>query len=384
VAQAAAADYPTLRRHRIRVGLYNVVDGALTRVHQVETDIAGALSPVAELVGKQQPDLILLNDDDLTYAKIRLDERSLATLVGNIDKLDDSLARALCWGAAWDMTRDAEMRATDFVALVLQGVGTETDLTAVGALLGYAKSGVDLFSAPGANRDSLKEIWSNGLRGLVSKAEPGSDHQLALVRAFAASPNTTYALDWVASLLAGEHTLEGLEVSQDLRWGLLTSLAAGGRIGDAEIDAELARDATISGQEAASGARAAIPTAEAKARAWQVGVLADDTPNETARRTCANFQVAGQDEVLAPYVDKYLEIAGTLLETRTVWLARLALELCFPRANPTAETLAKVDGWLADATKDGSDVNPAAVRYVSEGRSDLARALAAQERDARA
>jgi aminopeptidase N len=384
VAQAAAADYPTLRRHRIRVGLYNVVDGALTRVHQVETDIAGALSPVAELVGKQQPDLILLNDDDLTYAKIRLDERSLATLVGNIDKLDDSLARALCWGAAWDMTRDAEMRATDFVALVLQGVGTETDLTAVGALLGYAKSGVDLFSAPGANRDSLKEIWSNGLRGLVSKAEPGSDHQLALVRAFAASPNTTYALDWVASLLAGEHTLAGLEVSQDLRWGLLTSLAAGGRIGDAEIDAELARDATISGQEAASGARAAIPTAEAKARAWQVGVLADDTPNETARRTCANFQVAGQDEVLAPYVDKYLEIAGTLLETRTVWLARLALELCFPRANPTAETLAKVDGWLADATKDGSDVNPAAVRYVSEGRSDLARALAAQERDARA
>jgi aminopeptidase N len=281
------------------------------------------------------------------------------------------------------MTRDAEMRATDFVALVLQGVGTETDLTAVGALLAYAKSSVDLFSAPGTNRETLKEIWSNGLRGLISKAEPGSDHQLALVRAFAASPNTAYALDWVASLLAGEHTLEGLEVSQDLRWVLLTSLAAGGRIGDAEIDAELSRDTTISGQEAASGARAAIPTAEAKARAWEVGVIADDTPNETARRTCANFQVAGQDEVLAPYVDKYLEIAGTLLETRTVWLARLALELCFPRANPTAETLAKVDAWLADATRDGSEVNPAAVRYVSEGRADLARALAAQERDAR-
>ena len=378
VQQTAAADYPTLRRHRIRVGLYDLVDGRLVRRSQVETDIAGASTDVAELVGQQQPDLVLLNDDDLTYAKIRLDPRSLETLVAHIDKLDDSLARALCWGAAWDMTRDAEMRATDFVALVLQGVGTESDLTAVGALLGYAKSSVDLFSAPGTNRDTLKEIWSNGLRGLVSKAEPGSDHQLALVRAFAASPNTDYALDWVASLLAGSHTVEGLDVSQDLRWALISSLAAGGRIGDAEIDAELAQDATITGQEAASGARAAIPTAEAKERAWQIGVVDNDTPNETARRTCAAFQVAGQAELLAPYVDRYLEIAGTILETRTVWLARLALELCFPRANPTAETLAKVDTWL-----DASDgVNPAAVRYVREGRADLARALAAQVRDA--
>ncbi len=383
VAQAAAADYPTLRRHRIRIGLYDVVDGALTRVHQVETDIDGALSPVDALVGQPQPDLILLNDDDLTYAKIRLDARSLETLVGNIDKLDDSLARALCWGAAWDMTRDAEMRATDFVALVLQGVGTESDLTAVGALLGYAKSSVDLFSAP-ATRAALKETWSNGLRGLISKAEPGSDHQLALVRAFAASPNTAYALDWVASVLYGSHVVEGLDVSQDLRWALLTSLAAGGRIDEAEIAAELERDTTITGQEAASGARAARPTAEAKAAAWQIGVLDNDTPNETARRTCAAFQVAGQAEVLAPYVDKYLEIAGTILETRTVWLARLALELCFPRANPSTETLAKVDAWMASATAEGSGVNPAAIRYVSEGRADLARALAAQERDARA
>jgi aminopeptidase N len=126
--------------HRLAIGLYDLVDGGWCAVPGRD-DVAGASTEVAELVGEKQPDLVLLNDDDLTYAKIRLDERSLATLVDESStSFDDSLARALCWGAAWDMTRDAEMRATDFVALVLQGVGTETDLTAVGALLGYAKT----------------------------------------------------------------------------------------------------------------------------------------------------------------------------------------------------------------------------------------------------
>jgi aminopeptidase N len=377
VRQTAAADYPTIRRHRIRIGLYDLTDGRLVRRSQVETDIDGASTDVAELVGQQQPDLVLLNDDDLTYAKIRLDERSLATLVGAIDKLDDSLARALCWGAAWDMTRDAEMRGSDFVSLVLQGVGTETDLTAVGALLSYASSAANLYTAP-ANRDAVKAQWESGLRELLEAAEPGSDHQLALARAYAGAARSDEGTAYVQGLYDGSQALDGLEVSQDLRWVLLTSLAAGGHASDTEIDAELTRDTTITGQEAASGARAAIPTAEAKERAWQIGVIADDTPNETARRTCANFQVPGQAEVLEPYVDRYLEIAGTLLETRTVWLARLALELCFPRANPSAETLAKVDAWLEKS----ADVNPAALRYVREGRADLARALAAQERDA--
>jgi aminopeptidase N len=378
VEQTAHDDFPTLRRHRIAIGLYDLVDGRLVARTSLETDIAGASTPVEALVGQKQPDLVLLNDGDLTYAKIRLDSRSLATLVASIDKLDDSLARALCWGAAWDMTRDAEMRASDFVALVLQGIGTETDLTAVGALLGYASSAGNVYTAP-ANRAAVKASWEAGLRALVESAEPGSDHQLALVRSYASAARSDDGAAYVRGLYDGSVVLEGLDVSQDLRWTLLNSLAAGGRADEAAIDEELGRDATISGREAAAGARAAIPTAAAKEAAWELGVIADDTPNETARRICLNFQQSGQDEVLAPYVDRYLEVAETILDTRTVWLARLALEYTFPRANPTAETLAKVDAWL-ETTK----ANPAGLRYVREGRADLVRSLAAQERDARA
>ena len=369
-------DGPTLRRHRIRVGLYDQVDGRLVSRTYVETDIAGASTEITELVGQTQPDLVLLNDGDLTYAKIRLDERSLQTLVSSIATLDDSLARALCWGAAWDMTRDAELAATDFVTLVLAGVGSESDITAVQALLTYARSAAESYSAP-ARRAELRATWEDGVRNLLAVAEPGSDHQLAFARSYAASAHSDAALDHLQRLYDGEEQLDGLEVNQDLRWSFLHALAAGGRADESAIAAELARDNTISGQEKAAGARTAIPTAEAKATAWATAVLGNDLPNETMRQVCASFQTTGQEELLAPYVAEYLKVAETIVETKGVWIARVNLELTFPRAIPTQETLDAVTAWL-----DSTQANPAAVRYVREGQADLVRALAAQAKDA--
>src|SRR3954454_7719377 len=130
----------------------------MVRRRNVEVDIEGELSTVEELVGERQPDLLLLNDGDLTYAKIRLDERSLATVVGGLQTLDDSLARALCWGAAWDMVRDAEMRASGYVALVLATLGSETDSFGMRAIPAYASLAVNLYSDP-ANRLELRRTW---------------------------------------------------------------------------------------------------------------------------------------------------------------------------------------------------------------------------------
>jgi aminopeptidase N len=383
VNQTAHADFPTLRRHRIAVGLYDRVPstgsgqaGRLVRRTSVETDIAGASSPIAELVGQRQPDLVLLNDGDLTYAKIRLDERSLATLVSSIDTLDDSLARALCWGAAWDMTRDAEMSTTDFAELVLRGLRTESDLTAVGALLRYAKSAVDTYSDP-AHRAQLKQRWEQGLSTLVDSADAGSDHQLAFVRAFAAAAVTDAALDRVQGWYDGDEQLEGLTVDADLRWTLLVALSAAGRADADAIDAELVRDNTISGQERAAAARTVRPTAEAKEEAWQAAVVRDDVPNETQRQIAAHFQVTGQDELLSPYVDRYFEAARTVWEQKGVQKSSVILQLMFPRALANQVTLDRVQEWLSSTT-----ANPAALRYVREGASDLERALAAQARDA--
>jgi aminopeptidase N len=376
VQQGAHPDFPTLRRHRVAIGLYDRTDDALVRRDRVEIDVVGERTEVPQLVGRRRPDLVLLNDDDLTYAKIRLDERSLATLIGGIDTFTESLPRALCWGAAWDMTRDGEMAASDFVDLVLRGVGTESDLTAVHALLRQAQTAVNTYVAP-ANRAAVRARWEAGLLDLTKAAEPRSDHQLALVRGLSSAATETRTGDFLAGLLDGTTALEGLAVDTDLRWALMTGLAHMGRVDEAAIEAELQRDNTISGQQQAAAARTALPTVEAKEWAWNTATARDDVPNETQRSIAASFQQPGQDDVLEPYVDRYLELATSVWEARGTQMATNILMLMFPRALPTPDVLARVSDWL-----DTTEANAAARRLVSEGRADLERALRAQERDA--
>ncbi len=376
VLQTASAEFPTIRRHRLGIGLYDVREGRLVRRTTVETDIAGPRTEIPELVGQLQPDLVLLNDGDLTYAKIRLDERSLATAVAHIDQVDDSLARALLWSAAWDMTRDAEMRATDWVALVLRGIGSETDQTAVGRLPGFTRAFVNYYSDP-AGRAELKGVWERGLRGLVESAPAGSDHQLSFVRAYAAAAHSPEALDFLAGLLDESAHLPGLSVDTDLRWTLLAALAANGRVDEQRIEEEVARDNTISGQERAAAALTMRPTVDAKARAWHDAVERDDVPNETQRQIAMSFVVSGQEELLAPYLEKYLDAAETIWEDKGPHRASTALEGMFPMPLASSATVARLDEWLAT-----SEANPSAQRYVREGRDDMARALAGQRRDA--
>ncbi|HUP98946.1 MAG TPA: aminopeptidase N, partial [Aeromicrobium sp.] len=368
IEQTATDAYPTLRRHRVAIGLYNRVDGRLVRSERVEVDVRGESTQVTELLDHQVPDLILLNDDDLTYAKIRLDQRSFATLVESIGAFEESLPRALCWGSAWDMTRDAELPAKDFVELVLAGVAGESDLTAVAALLRQGQSAINLFT-PDEARPAVAERWEAGLQQLVGQAAEGSDHQLAFVRAYASAASGP---EYLRRLLDGK--LTGLEVDADLRWTLVKGLARIGEAGEDEIAAELARDDTNSGRENAAAALAIRPLAEAKAEAWRRAAEDPDTPNETRRQIALAFQVPGQADVLEPYVDAYLTMAETVVEKLGVWIGQTALTYLFPLANPSAQTLAKVDAWLT-STK----ASAAAVRYVSEGRDDLARALRAQE-----
>lgn len=367
VEQTATEEYPTLRRHRIAIGLYSREGDRLVRLDRIETDVRGERTEISELVGRTRPDLILLNDDDLTYAKIRLDEGSFETLLSSIGSFADSLPRALCWGSAWDMTRDAELPSSSFVDLVLAGVGTETDLTAVSSLLRQGKTAVSLFTSD-EKRPELAERWERGVAAHLAAAEPGSDHQLAFARAMASAATTGQPL---RDLLGG--SIPGLELDADLRWTLISGLAKLGDADEAEIAGELERDDTNQGRENAAGARALRPTAEAKAEAWRRVVEDASTPNETRRQIASGFQVAGQADVLEPYVEKYLEMADTVIDEMGVWIGQNALIHLFPLPNPTAGTLERVDAWLERTTAPA-----AAKRYVMEGRDDLRRALAAR------
>ena len=378
VRQSAHPQWPTLRQHRMAIGLYEASGGALVRTRGIELDVDGALTEVPELVGVARPDLILLNDDDLTYAKIRFDDRSLATLVSHVAGLPTALARALCWGATWDMCRDAQLTASDYVELVLRGVGVETDLTAVAALLNQARTAVDLYS-PRDERRALARRFSDGVHELLGAAEAGSDHQLALARAFSSSISDADGAAVLRGWLVGAGVPDGLAVDADLRWRLLTDLARVGAVGVAEIDAERARDATAAGAEKAAGARSALASAETKEESWRRAV-AEDTPNETHAQICAQFVQFDQDELLAPYTERYLDVVKAISDGTDGWAGKSTtirqhvLMLLFPRALADRAYVERVKAWLGE-NKPVDFVT----RLVSERVDDAERALRCQE-----
>jgi aminopeptidase N len=377
IEQTATEKFPVLRPHRLAVGLYRRTAEGLVRTERFEVDIDGPRTDLPELIGASQPDLVLLNDDDLTYAKIRLDERSRATLVESIDQLTESLPRALAWGSAWDMTRDAEMPASQYVGIVLRGIRAETDLTGVRSLLGQATSAINLYAAP-ENRPALRAQFEAAVADLLADAAPGSDHQLAFTRSYSSAVFSEAGADRLLAWLDGRDLPAGLVVDTDLRWTLIVALARLGRIGADEIDAELTRDTTMTGQERAAQARAARPTAAAKADAWRIAVESEDTPNETQFRTIIGFQQPGQEDLLRPYVEKYLHAAKDVYTRLGSSMGENVLVYLSPRNLADQEVLDALTNWL---TVESASVDAPTLRYVTEAQADLTRALAAQAKD---
>ncbi|WP_053388206.1 aminopeptidase N [Leucobacter japonicus] len=376
IAQSAIAEYPTIRPHRIAVGLYEVEGGVLRRTQRIELDVDGERTDVAELVGVAQPALLLLNDDDLTYAKIRLDERSLETAAAHLGSAEDSLARALLWGTLWDATRDGEFPASRFIDIVLAHIGRETASTTLRTLLGQLLLSAASYVARD-RREATGAKVADALWELAANAEAGSDRQFQFVKSFAQAATSAEQLDTVQALLDGERSLDGLAIDTDLGWELLYSLAAGGRATDAQIDARLAEDRTANGNQSAAHARAALPTADDKARAWSSVFDDADKPNAIVRATAAGFTHAHDLAVLEPYVERFFAALLPIWESRSYAIAEELVEGFYP-AELANEALAQATRAWLEANGDA----PAALRrMVSEHLSGVERALRVQAAD---
>ncbi|MER5376034.1 aminopeptidase N [Streptomyces sp. NPDC002553] len=376
---AGAKGEPTLRPHRIAVGFYGLDEGSgkLVREERVELDVDGELTAVPQLVGKRRPDVVLLNDDDLSYAKVRLDEQSLAFVTEHLGDFEESLPRALCWASAWDMTRDAELPTRDYLSLVLSGIGKESDIGVVQSLHRQVKLAVDLYADPAA-RETLLSRWTDATLAHLRSAEAGSDHQLAWARAFAATARTPEQLDLLDALLDGSQTIEGLTVDTELRWAFVQRLAAVGRFDESEIAGEYERDRTAAGERHAATARASRPTAEAKAEAWAQVVESDKLPNALQEAVIGGFVQTDQRELLEPYTDRYFDVVKDIWEERSHEIAQQIVVGLYPALQVSEETLRKTDAWLASA-----EPGAALRRLVSEARAGVERALKAQAADAR-
>ena len=309
VRQEAPASHPVLRTHRIAIGLYDRTGsgpGSLVRRRQVEADVAGELTEVPELAGERRPALVLVNDDDLAYAKMRLDDRSMRTLIDGIGDFADSLPATLCWAAAWDMCRDGEMAARDYLRLVLSGLASVRDIAVAQTLLRQATAAVRRYADPAWRQTGLS-LLADSLRDLLDGAAPGSDEQLAYLQALARVAIAPRHTDLLRGLLDGSVVLDGLAVDTDLRWSLVQRLVILGLAGPPEIDAELAADATDEGERRAASCRAAIPAAEAKEAAWEE-ITGGKLPNATFKAVLNGFMSPDQDELLEPYARRYFEV----------------------------------------------------------------------------
>ncbi|WP_411135271.1 aminopeptidase N [Streptomyces sp. C10] len=375
---AGAKGEPVLRPHRIAVGAYELQDGKLVRTERIELDVDGELTAVPQLVGKARPAVILLNDDDLSYAKVRLDEESLKAVTEHLGDFTESLPRALSWASAWDMTRDAELPARDYLSLVLSGIGKESDIGVVQSLHRQVKLALDLYAAPEWRETGLA-TWTAAALEQLRAAEPGSDHQLAWARAFAASARTDTQLDLLQGLLDGTEEISGLAVDTELRWALLQRLAATGRADEKAVAAELERDKTSAGERHAATARAARPTAEAKAEAWASVVESDKLPNSLQEAVIGGFVQPDQRELLAPYTAKYFAAVKDIWNSRSHEMAQQIVVGLYPALQVSQETLDATDAWLASAGP-----SPALRRLMTESRAGIERALKAQRADAAA
>jgi aminopeptidase N len=374
------------RVHRLAVGVYgDDGDGRLVRVHREELDVSGESTEVPALVGVSRGKLVLVNDDDLTYCSLRLDPESLQTALGRIANIAEPLPRTLVWSAAWEMTRDAELRARDFVSLVAGGIQAETEVGVAQRLLLQAQTALGSYADPDWARSEGWPAFADRLLELARGAAAGSDHQLAFVNALCSSVLSTRHVVVLADLLDHEPAelgLAGLSIDTDLRWRIVTALAAAGDI-DADgpktpfIDTEVQRDPTAAGQRQGAQASAARPQLAVKEKAWTQVTEEDTLPNIVGRSIIAGFVEPGQAELLKPFGARYFAAIPGIWERRSSEVAQTVVVGLYPSWDISDDGIAAADEFLADP-----GLPPALRRLVLEGRAGVERSLRARRFDA--
>ena len=382
IRQEIPADSPaSLRPHRVAIGSYSLTgqgaEARLERTGRIELDVDGELTPVPELVGTRRADILVLNDDDLTYAKVRLDEDSLAQGLAHIEAFTESLPRSIVLASAWDMVRDGELAASHFLKAALRALSVEEHSSVIQGLLGRITTCLSGFLPPAVRRD-LAPGTADRLLELAQAATAGSDKQLQLVRALSAHAVTDEQLDAITGLLEGTTALDGLDVDQDLRWDLLTGLVAAGRFGEEQIRTEEDRDRTTTGRERAAEARAAVPTPEAKQTTWRALVDDASMPNETQVRVLRGLaNVERHPELLEPFVAEYVDVIDSVWSSRTFHMAEnllTGLWSCVTVGLDGADPASALEGWLSSHAE-----APAALRrIVRENLDDTWRTARAQ------
>jgi aminopeptidase N len=363
--QTAPADHPVLRPHRLKIGFYDLGEPDANGVKKVvrtdsfELDVTGELTQVAQIVGRKRPGFILVNDEDLTYTKLRFDSDSLAFLEQHLFAFDDALARAVSWLTLWDMTRDGEYPAEKFIGVSLKALSTEKESTTFRYALSQVEQAAKHYVANRRRADVLTVI-AGSLWDLATVAAPGSDEQFQLVSAYLTYGTDADFEDHARGLLNGQLRLNGLDVDNNLRWSILVALADKDLLADGEIDRELAARDTTENREFAYQAKAQIPSADAKEWAWNAALNDDTLTNAQIEGVSSGFSSTDRPELYAGYVDRFFDKVEWIWKNKSFHMAEVLLVGTnrgyglYPGFAAPADLVAAGERWLtthADADR---------------------------------
>ncbi len=362
------SDSKELRPHRIAVGLYDLENGKLVRRKSFEFDLAGQTTHLPELVGEKTADLFLINDRDLSYTKIRFDQRSIQTLKEHFSKIDDSLTRSLCYSAIWNMHRDGEIASEEYIDIALGALANETEISIATPILMHLNASVQVYSKDAA-RDSLRSKVATRIMELLLAAPAGGDMQLQLARDLCNFARDEKEIALIQKILDGQ--INGLEADVDLRWRLLYCLVERGLFGEKEINAERERDNSYNGEMNFHQALATRPEKAAKDTAWN-RILNEELTNALRASLIAGFLRPNQRELVAQYVDSYFENINYMWGKKSREIADAFIDGLFPLFLASEELLAKLDKWIAD---NQTNAEAGLMRMINENRDNLVRAL---------
>jgi aminopeptidase N len=381
--EIAGQPEPSLRPHRIGVGLYSrAADGTFERTEFHEVDIAGATAAVPVVPGRRRPDVIVLNDADLAYTKVRLDEESLRAATAGLSGFTDSLTQLIVLSTVWDMVRDGELPARAYIDMLCEHLPAVVQSTGLLVQLRQLDTAVNAYLPP-RDRPAVRRRVATALRDMVAEAPHGSDQQLQFFQAFVHHAAAEDHLDELAALLeSGSEPAPGLHIDTDLRWTIIIALAQAGRINDAELDRWLAADDTAAGRRSAQTARCAPATSEAKTRAFSQLMHDRDLPNAMVAATSRGFRLGLETdtgELIAPqgefdsFADEYFARVAGWWETRTLEIAQLLTLDLYPPASAT--TVDATEAWLQSHPRAPKGL----LRLMRENLDTARRSLRCQE-----
>ena len=373
----AISGQPALRPHRVNVGFYELQSDALVRTRLEEVTLAGR---TLTLAAQGDYDLVLANDDDLTYALVELDENEVSTALRYVSTIANATSRAVVWSALWAGVRGARLNPRDYVNAVAEQVPAENDDAVASDLIANALDALLYYMATPERKIEAKRFANHAIDaiGRSQSQDRKREWAVAATRALniAGSP-TDDQMQFLRDLESANSPL--LTVGPNLAWRARITLAALGAITRKDIALHLQADPSGEAEVFALQAISALPGRIERQKAW-TRILEEDLANEKMSAILAGLSAGAIGHDATGFAGDFFDLAGQYWNSHTIGMGRRFVAGAYPRvidANRPEEAAALryMASWWISANESAP---PALVRLMREAADNLERSFRIQ------